>query len=52
MATGQIKPWGKRMAIKQIQRDFQSQYVTDENGQQITFEEYEFRQKYIPYKQY
>ena len=30
----------------------QSLYMQDENGMQISFEEWEFRNKYIPYKQY
>ena len=30
----------------------QSLYMQDENGMQISYEEWEFRNKYIPYKDY
>jgi hypothetical protein len=43
---------GNRIVIRKIKRDMQSLYMQDENGMQISFEEWEFRNKYIPYKQY
>ena len=38
------------MTIRNIARDMQSQYITDEKGEQITFEEWQYRNKYINFK--
>tara|TARA_B110000285_G_C15065638_1_gene584947 strand:+ start:502 stop:702 length:201 start_codon:yes stop_codon:yes gene_type:complete len=43
---------GNRLVIRKIKRDMQSMYMQDDEGNQITYEEWEYRLKYIPYKQY
>lgn len=42
--------YGNRIVIRKIARDMQSQYMEDENGNHISFEEWEYKNKFIDYK--
>lgn len=52
MAYDQQTNYGNRIVIRKIARDMQSQYIQDENGEQISFEEWEFKNKFIDYKSF
>jgi len=37
------------MVLRKIARDMQSKYIEDENGESISYEDWEFRNKFIDY---
>lgn len=49
---GDQKNQGKRIVIRKIAREVGIEYVYDEEGQPIRFEEWEYQNKYINYREY
>ena len=41
---------GSRIVLRTIARDMGSQYMEDENGNRITFEDWQYNNKFINYK--
>lgn len=52
MAYDRETNYGNRIVIRKIARDMQSQFIQDENGEQISFEEWEYKNKFIDYKSF
>ena len=50
--TNNNKNLGNRIVLRNIERDHQSMNMQDENGNQITFEDWEYANKFINYKDF
>jgi len=43
---------GNRIILRTVARDLQSMVIQDENGNQLSFEDWEYQNKYISYKDF